>query len=56
MGVFSTADLAPPVPAPPPRTILFQRKRANRRILNEDMFLDVLREFGEVHTKSILLL
>ncbi len=42
------ADLAPPVPQPVPRTILFQQKRANRRILNEHMFLDVLREFGEV--------
>jgi hypothetical protein len=42
------ADLPPPVPQPVPRTILFQRKRANRRILNEHMFLNVLREFGEV--------
>lgn len=36
------------MPRPVPRTILFQRKRANRRILNEHMFLNVLREFGEV--------
>ncbi len=36
------------MPRPASRTILFQRKRANRRILNEHMFLDVLREFGEV--------
>lgn len=42
------ADLAPPLPAPVPRTILYQRKRANRRILNENMFLDLLREFGKV--------
>ena len=42
------ADLAPPVPAPVPRTILFQRKRANRRIMNEERFIDMLREFGEV--------
>ena len=42
------ADLPPPMPRPVPRTILFQRKRANRRILNEHMFLNVLREFGEV--------
>ena len=42
------ADLAPPVPAPVPRTILYQRKRANRRILNEEMFLEVLAEFGKV--------
>lgn len=41
-------DLAPPVPAPIPRTILFQRKRANRRIMNEDRFVDMLRGFGEV--------
>ena len=47
MGSVPT-DLAPPVSQTPPRTILFQRKRANRRILNEPQFLDVLREFGEV--------
>lgn len=46
--LFVHADLPPPMPQPAPRTILFQRKRANRRILNEHMFLNVLREFGEV--------
>ncbi len=35
------------MPRVPPRTILYQRKRANRRILNEELFLGVLREFGE---------
>lgn len=46
--LFVRADLPPPVPQPAPRTILFQRKRANRRILNEHMFLNVLQEFGQV--------
>ena len=36
------------MPSPVPRTIMFQRKRANRRIMNEDRFVDMLREFGEV--------
>ena len=45
---FADAELPPPVPAPVPRRILFQRKRANRRIMNEDMFVSMLREFGEV--------
>lgn len=47
-SLYQQYDLPPPVPRPAPRTILFQRKRANRRILNEQMFLNVLREFGEV--------
>ena len=50
--MFAPTDLPPPVPQPAPRTILFQRKRANRRILNEHMFLNVLREFGEVERPS----
>jgi len=36
------------VHAPVPRRIMFQRKRANRRIMNEDVFVNMLREFGEV--------
>lgn len=31
-----------------PRVITFQRKRANRRVINEDRLIDMLREFGEV--------
>jgi hypothetical protein len=31
-----------------PRTITFQRKRANRRVLNEDDLLHLLRSYGEV--------
>jgi Glycosyltransferase 61 len=40
---------APELPRPEgPRTITFQRKRANRRIVNEDVFINMLTEFGEV--------
>ena len=46
----AAAELPPPMPAPVPRRILFQRKRANRRIMNEDMFVSMLREFGEVRS------
>ncbi|KAK9813868.1 hypothetical protein WJX73_002532 [Symbiochloris irregularis] len=31
-----------------PRVITFQRKRANRRVINEDRLIHMLREFGEV--------
>ncbi len=31
-----------------PRHITYQRKRANRRILNEPEFISVLEEFGKV--------
>lgn len=31
-----------------PRVITFQMKRANRRIINQQAFLDMFREFGEV--------
>ncbi len=41
-------QLPEPAPRPVPRIITFQRKRANRRIINEERFLDLLREFGEV--------
>jgi protein O-GlcNAc transferase len=33
---------------PLPRTITFQRKRANRRVVNEEALLAMLAEFGEV--------
>ena len=31
-----------------PRIITYQRKRANRRILNEPEFIEMLKEFGEL--------
>jgi protein O-GlcNAc transferase len=31
-----------------PRVITFQRKRANRRILNEEPFLQLLAQYGEL--------
>lgn len=31
-----------------PHTITFQRKRANRRVINEDQMVKMLAEFGEV--------
>ena len=40
-----------PVPKPReviPRIITYQRKRANRRILNEPEFIEMLKEFGEL--------
>lgn len=43
------AGLPPPVPRPEvPRIITFQRKRANRRILNEDEFIELLKGYGEL--------
>jgi protein O-GlcNAc transferase len=33
---------------PLPRQITFQRKRANRRVMNEEQLLALLGEFGEV--------
>ena len=43
------ADLpAPEAGKPVPRVITFQRKRANRRVINEDQLMRMLREFGEV--------
>ncbi|PRW57354.1 DUF563 domain [Chlorella sorokiniana] len=38
----------PPVGAAPPATITLQRKSANRRIVNEEEVVAMLREFGEV--------
>ena len=35
-----------------PRVITYQRKRANRRIVNEEGFLRMLREFGEVRSSA----
>ena len=43
------ADLpAPQAGKPVPRVITFQRKRANRRVINEDQLMRMLRKFGEV--------
>jgi hypothetical protein len=42
------------VPAPRdkvPRLFTFQRKRANRRILNEDDVVALLRQYGEVQVR-----
>ena len=48
------ADLAPPQPGRPvPRVITFQRKRANRRVINEDQLVRMLREFAEVSLSDL---
>lgn len=47
----STSQYGLPPPKlrkPLPRTITFQCKRANRRVVNEPELLSMLREFGEV--------
>ena len=36
---------------PLPRVITFQRKRANRRVVNEEALLALLAEFGEVRVR-----
>ncbi len=47
--VCMLADLpAPESGRPVPRVITFQRKRANRRVINEDQLVRMLREFAEV--------
>ena len=47
--LLAPAGLAPPQPGKPlPRVITVQRKRANRRIVNEEAFLDLLREYAPV--------
>jgi len=55
------AGLPEPAPGPVPRIITYQRKRANRRIVNEAGFIRLLREFGEArraravwHPESVL--
>lgn len=47
-GCACATGLPEPVPGPVPRVITYQRKRANRRIVNEEGFIRMLREFGEV--------
>ncbi|KAK9828787.1 hypothetical protein WJX72_002076 [[Myrmecia] bisecta] len=48
-NIYVQYGLPPPRKSGPvPRIITFQRKRANRRIINEERFVDMLQEFGEV--------
>ncbi len=60
-GLLWRAGLPEPAPGPVPRVITYQRKRANRRIVNEAGFIRLLREFGEArraravwHPESVL--
>ncbi|EFN54929.1 expressed protein [Chlorella variabilis] len=47
--LYAQYNLPPPrLRQPLPRTITFQRKRANRRVVNEEALLKMLAEFGEV--------
>ena len=52
-GYACAAGLSEPVPGPVPRVITYQRKRANRRIVNEEGFVRMLREFGEVRSSKL---
>ena len=36
-----------------PHTITFQRKRANRQVINEDQMVRMLQEFGEVRSERV---
>lgn len=46
---LTDAGLPPPQKRVPlPRQITFQRKRANRQVVNEEQLLALLGEFGEV--------
>ncbi|GBF94574.1 hypothetical protein Rsub_06689 [Raphidocelis subcapitata] len=48
-AVYAHYGLPPPAPrAAVPRTVTFQRKRANRRVVNEAQLLALLSEFGAV--------
>lgn len=48
------AGLTSPVrQVPMPRHITFQRKRANRRVVNEEQLIELLREFGEVRASIV---
>ncbi|GLI68019.1 hypothetical protein VaNZ11_012320 [Volvox africanus] len=47
--IYRQYGLPPPAPRPRiPRVITFQRKRANRRIVNEAEFVELLRQYGEL--------
>ncbi|EIE21972.1 hypothetical protein COCSUDRAFT_66769 [Coccomyxa subellipsoidea C-169] len=47
--IYALYGLPPPTERPVPRVITFQRKRANRRVVNEEQLISLLKEFGEVH-------
>ena len=50
------AGLVPPrKQVPLNRHITFQRKRANRRVVNEEQLMELLKEFGEVRAKFLTL-
>ncbi|PNW72188.1 hypothetical protein CHLRE_16g678600v5 [Chlamydomonas reinhardtii] len=47
--IYRQYGLPPPAPRPQvPRVITFQRKRANRRIVNEPEFVELLKQYGEL--------
>ncbi len=52
--MLDCTGLAPPQKrAPLPRQITFQRKRANRRVVNEDQLISLLKEFGQVGHRAV---
>ena len=52
--MYAQFGLPPPtLRAPLPRVITFQRKRANRRVVNEPELLNMLAEFGEVRRLGV---
>ncbi len=53
-GLIWRAGLPEPAPGPVPRVITYQRKSANRRIVNEASFIRLLREFGEARRARAL--
>jgi hypothetical protein len=44
--------LPPPTKRSVPRLITFQRKRANRRVVNEEQLISLLKEYGQVRETS----
>jgi hypothetical protein len=48
MSWLGAAGLPPPAARPVPRVITFQRKRANRRVINEEQLLSLLSAYGTV--------
>ncbi|CAL8471513.1 g11055 [Coccomyxa elongata] len=47
--IYAQYGLPPPTKRPVPRVITFQRKRANRRVINEEQLVMLLQEFGQVN-------
>ena len=45
--------LPPPTKRPVPRVITFQRKRANRRVVNEEQLVALLQKFGQARSPSV---